>query len=78
MAVSILPQTWFVARIAGERARTVVLVGPGQSPHSYEPSPRQMRELSQAGVWVLSGAEFEISLLPKTRCTSFREQTYRN
>ncbi|HCC37281.1 MAG TPA: metal ABC transporter substrate-binding protein [Treponema sp.] len=65
VAVSILPQTWFVARIAGERARTVVLVGPGQSPHSYEPSPRQMRELSQAGVWVLSGAEFEISLLPK-------------
>jgi zinc transport system substrate-binding protein len=65
LALSVLPHTWFAARLAGERVRTLVLVGPGQNPHSYEPAPRQMRELAQAGAWVLSGAEFEIGLLPK-------------
>ena len=65
LALSILPQEWFAARLAGDRVRTLVLAGPGQNPHSYEPSPRQMQELAQAGAWVLSGIEFEISLLPK-------------
>ncbi|GHV93770.1 ABC transporter substrate-binding protein [Spirochaetia bacterium] len=65
VAVSILPQTWFVSRIGGDRVRTLTLVGPGQNPHSYEPSPKQINDLSEAGAWVLSGAEFEISLRPK-------------
>jgi zinc transport system substrate-binding protein len=65
IAVSILPQTWFVDRISGSRARTLTLVGQGQNPHSYEPSPRQTGELAEASAWILSGAEFEISLRPK-------------
>ena len=39
--------------------------GSGQNPHNYEPSPRQIQALSKASVWILSGSEFEISLLPK-------------
>ena len=65
LALSILPQTWFAQRLAGERVRTLVLVGPGQNPHSYEPTPAQMKDLAQADAWVLSGTEFEISLMPK-------------
>jgi zinc transport system substrate-binding protein len=65
IAVSILPHTWFVSRIGGERVRTLVLAGPGQNPHNYEPSPRQISGLAGAGAWILSGAEFEISLRPK-------------
>jgi zinc transport system substrate-binding protein len=65
IAVSILPQEWFVSRIGGDRVRTLVLAGPGQNPHNDEPTPRQIRGLVQAGAWVLSGAEFEISLRPK-------------
>ena len=67
LALSILPQTWFAEQLAGQRIQTVVLVGPGQNPHNYEPTPAQMKELAQAGAWVLSGAEFELSLLPKIR-----------
>ena len=67
LALSILPQEWFVTNLAGDRVRTLVLAGPGQNPHSYEPSPRQMQGLAEAGAWVLSGAEFEISLLPKIK-----------
>jgi zinc transport system substrate-binding protein len=65
IAVSILPQVWFVDRVSGGRARTFVLVGPGQNPHSYEPGPRQIQSLAEAAAWILSGAEFEISLRPK-------------
>jgi zinc transport system substrate-binding protein len=65
IAVSIPPQAWFVSQIAGDKAHTLVLVGPGQNPHNYEPGPRQIQFLSSAGAWILSGAEFEISLRPK-------------
>jgi zinc transport system substrate-binding protein len=63
--VSILPQAWFVSRIADGRVQTLVLAGPGQSPHSYEPTPKQISSLARASAWVLSGAEFEITLRPK-------------
>jgi zinc transport system substrate-binding protein len=65
IAVSILPQEWFVSRISGGRARTLVLAGPGQNPHNYEPSPKQISALAASRAWILSGAEFEISLRPK-------------
>jgi zinc transport system substrate-binding protein len=66
IAVSILPQAFFAQRVAGERARVLTIVGPGQSPHSYEPSPRQMYDLSSARIWFTVGVEFERALLPKT------------
>jgi zinc transport system substrate-binding protein len=65
IALSILPQNYFVRRIGGDLIGTVVLAGPGQNPHNYEPSPRQMSGLAKADAWILSGAEFEISLKPK-------------
>ncbi len=67
VAVSILPQRYFVERIGGERVKALVLVGPGQNPHSYEPTPQQMTELSRAACWILSGTDFERSLVPKVR-----------
>jgi zinc transport system substrate-binding protein len=65
IAVSILPQSWFVSRIAGDRARTLVLAGQGQNPHNYEPAPKQMTSLGEARAWILSGTEFEIALRGK-------------
>lgn len=65
IAVSIIPQEYVVDRIAGSLADTVVLVGPGQSPHSYEPTPRQMASLSQAQAWITSNTDFELALRPK-------------
>ena len=67
VAVSILPQAEFVERIAGDKVKVLVLVGPGASPHSYEPTPRQMSELSRAVAWFGIGVEFERALLPKIR-----------
>ncbi len=67
VAVSILPQAEFVQRIAGDRVDVLTLVGPGASPHSYEPTPRQMADLSRAQVWFTIGVEFEIPLVPKVK-----------
>ncbi len=65
VAVSLLPQAEFVRRIAGDSISLLVLVGPGASPHSYEPSPRQMAELSKARIWFTIGVDFEKALKPK-------------
>ncbi len=67
VAVSILPQSEFVSRIAGDKVKVLTLVGPGASPHSYEPTPRQMAELSAASLWLSIGVEFEKALLPKVK-----------
>jgi len=65
LALSILPQEYFVQRIAGDLVHTVVLVGEGQSPHSYEPTPSQMAALANAKAWILSGTDFELVLEDK-------------
>ena len=67
VAVSIIPQAEFVARIAGTRVKVLTLVPPGADPHSYEPTPRQMAELSGAAIWFSIGVEFENAILPKVK-----------
>jgi zinc transport system substrate-binding protein len=57
--VSILPQAYFAERIGGERVNISVMVGPGQSPATYEPRPKQMAELSQAKLYFRIGVPFE-------------------
>ncbi|MFP4163901.1 MAG: metal ABC transporter solute-binding protein, Zn/Mn family [Chitinispirillaceae bacterium] len=64
---SILPQKDFVQRIAGERFEVHALVGKGQSPHSYTPTPDQMARLSEASVFFRIGVQFEKGFLPKIK-----------
>ncbi|MEJ5358976.1 MAG: zinc ABC transporter substrate-binding protein [Desulfobacterales bacterium] len=63
--VSIEPQRYFVERIGGERVRVSVFVPPGADPHSYEPRPRQMAELSRAAVYFAIGIDFEKAWMEK-------------
>ncbi len=67
--VSILPQKYFVERVGGDLVNVSVLVGPGQSPATYEPTPRQMSELSKAKIFFRIGVPFERSLVPKIEST---------
>ncbi len=57
--VSVLPQKFLARRVAGERAEVVVMVGQGQSPHTYEPTPRQMARLAGASLYFRIGVSFE-------------------
>jgi zinc transport system substrate-binding protein len=57
--VSILPQKQMLERVGGNLVKVQVLVQPGQSPHSYEPTPKQMVELARATVYFKVGVAFE-------------------
>ncbi len=57
--VSIPPQAYFVDRIGGDRVDISVMVGPGHSPATYEPRPRQMAELGRAKLYFRIGVPFE-------------------
>ena len=57
--VSILPQKYLVERIGGEHVNVSVMVGPGHSPETYEPTPKQMVGLSQSQIYFRIGVPFE-------------------
>lgn len=69
--VSIAPQACFVERVAGDLVDVHVLVGPGHSPATYAPTPRQVAALQDATVYFRIGVPFENGFLPKLR--SIRE-----
>lgn len=55
VAVSILPQRFFVEKIAGDLAEVRVLVPPGASPELYSLMPSQMKDLAAAKLWLRVG-----------------------
>jgi len=63
--VSILPQAYFVQRVGGEHVDVEVLVGPGQGPHNYEPTLKQMTRLAGARLYFRIGVPFEETLVRK-------------
>ncbi len=63
--VSVLPQQTFVKAIGADKVNVALMVKPGSSPHSYEPKPSQMKDISNADVYFSIGVEFEESWLPK-------------
>lgn len=86
--VSIVPQADFVKRIAGDRAEVEVMVGPGQSHHTYEPTPRQISRLAESCAYFQIGLPFErvvcdriakiapsVRLIDTTRSVRYREMT---
>jgi zinc transport system substrate-binding protein len=55
VVVSVLPQKYVVDRIAGDLVRTEVMIPPGASPHTYEPSVAKMTKLQSAALYVKVG-----------------------
>ncbi|MBS0621588.1 MAG: zinc ABC transporter substrate-binding protein [Verrucomicrobia bacterium] len=68
--VSIPPLQYFVEEIGGELVEVVCILPPGASPHTFEPSPKQMRGATKAKIWFGIGEPFErqlASALPKLK-----------
>lgn len=63
--VTIPPQAYFVERVGGEFVDVGVLIGAGQSPHTFEPTARQMAAISTARVYFAIGAPFERRVLQR-------------
>ncbi len=57
--VSILPQKYFAEKLLGNNGDVEVLIGPGMSPHTFEPLPQQMSKLSRADMFFTVGIPFE-------------------
>lgn len=55
ITVSILPQKFFVERIAGDRFEVQVMVPPGADSHTYEPSARDVQNLANSAVYFRIG-----------------------
>jgi zinc transport system substrate-binding protein len=67
--VSIQPQKFICDRLGGDKVETRVLVAPGHSPATFEPTPLQMAQLQNADFFVRSGVPFEFSLMRKLSST---------
>ncbi len=67
VAVSIPPQAYFVERIGGDRVEIQTIVGTGQSPHTYQATPKQMILLSGADVYFRIGTDFERAFVPRVK-----------
>jgi len=63
--VTVPPQAYFAKRLAGNRAEVHTLVPPGQDPHTYTATPKEMAELAQAKIYFRVGLPVEEGLLPK-------------
>jgi zinc transport system substrate-binding protein len=65
--VSILPQAEFVEKIGGDKVSVVVMIPPGASPATYEPTASQLAQVSDAKLYfaVGSGIPFEEVWLEK-------------
>jgi zinc transport system substrate-binding protein len=67
--VSILPAAYFVERVGGPNVEVNVLVGPGQDPHTFEPTPRLMAKLADSKVLFKMGFPFEETIIKKIGST---------
>jgi zinc transport system substrate-binding protein len=66
VSVSILPQRYFIDRIAGDLVDVNVMIPPGASPATYEPTVSQLSKLSRSPLYMRIGyVGFELSWMDK-------------
>lgn len=65
VAVSILPLKYLVDNLSGGAIEALVMLPPGTGHEAYDPSPRQMAELTQARIYFTTGhTAFDETWLP--------------
>jgi zinc transport system substrate-binding protein len=65
LTVSILPQEYFVKKIAGDKVEVNVLVQPGSEPETYELLPQQLKTISESQAYIILGVSLERGWLSK-------------
>jgi zinc transport system substrate-binding protein len=65
--VSIIPQKFFVEKIAGDKIDVSVMVSNGMSPATYEPLPQQMIKLAKSKIYFSIGVPFENNWLDRLK-----------
>lgn len=59
VAVSIPPQQWLVEQIGGDKVDLLVVLPPGTTPHSYQPTDVETTRLLQCKLYFSAGVPFE-------------------
>ncbi len=59
IVVGIAPLKWVVESIASNAVEVLVFLKPGQNPHTFEPSGRQVSEMARASAFLYVGLEVE-------------------
>ncbi len=77
VTVSIVPQKFFVEKIAGDRFNINIMIPPGGSPATYEPTPQQMMQLSASEAYFRIGhISFEKAWMPKIASVNKQMKIY--
>lgn len=76
VAVSIQPMKYFVERVGGTHVQVDALVAPGQNPHTYEATPRQVVAAAMAQAYFKIRWPFEDTLLEKIRGMNAKLKVY--
>jgi len=63
--VTVLPHASLIERLGGGAVTVHVLVGPGESPATFDPTPHQLQRLAPSQVWFTTGAPLEAALEPR-------------
>jgi zinc transport system substrate-binding protein len=65
IVASVLPEVSFVKAIGKNLVNVSAMVKPGDSPHTYEPKPSQMKIIAKADIYFSIGVEFENAWLKR-------------
>jgi zinc transport system substrate-binding protein len=68
--VSVLPLATFVEAVGGERVLVRSMVLPGQSPATYDPTPKQIAELADADLYLRVGVPFEAAWMRRIQAAN--------
>ncbi len=59
VVASIAPLADFARQVGGDKVDVILLLPPGASPHTYEPTPKIAQEISKAKIFIKIGAGLE-------------------
>ena len=59
VATTIAPLGDFITAVGGDKVKVTVLVPPGAEPHTYEPTPSQMKDVALADLYIMNGGGLE-------------------
>jgi zinc transport system substrate-binding protein len=77
VSVTVIPQQFFVNKIAGNWLAVNVMIPPGGNPHTYEPTPMQMKALSKSSAYLRIGhLSFESAWMDKLASVSSNMKIY--
>lgn len=60
IVATMFPQFDFARAIAGDKAEITMLLKPGAESHSYEPTPRDMKKIQNADLFIYTGGENDV------------------